>query len=308
VTQQQPLVAIIGPTAVGKTGISIRLAERLGGEIVSADSRLLYRGMDIGTDKPSREDMSRVPHHLIDVTDPDQPWSLAIYRREAIDTIDAIHQRGRLPMLVGGTGQYVTALLEGWIPPPKSGDPSLRQRLENYAEQQGTAALHKQLEEVDPTSAAKIDHRNVRRIVRALEIYHITGFPPSQQRSNQPPPYQDLRVGLTLPRPELYARIDTRIDAMLDAGLIAEVEELLERGYAPDLPAMSAIGYRQITDHLRGSISLDEAKSQIRKATRQFVRRQSNWFKQDDSRIHWFEVRDDVIDRVESLIRTWLRG
>jgi tRNA dimethylallyltransferase len=308
VTQQQPLVAIIGPTAVGKTGISIRLAERLGGEIVSADSRLLYRGMDIGTDKPSREDRSRVPHHLIDVTDPDQPWSLAIYRREAIDTIDAIHQRGRLPMLVGGTGQYVTALLEGWIPPPKSGDPSLRQRLENYAEQQGTAALHKQLEEVDPTSAAKIDHRNVRRIVRALEIYHITGFPPSQQRSNQPPPYQDLRVGLTLPRPELYARIDTRIDAMLDAGLIAEVEELLERGYAPDLPAMSAIGYRQITDHLRGSISLDEAKSQIRKATRQFVRRQSNWFKQDDSRIHWFEVRDDVIDRVESLIRTWLRG
>lgn len=307
-TQQQPLVAIIGPTAVGKTGISIRLAERLGGEIVSADSRLLYRGMDIGTDKPSREDRSRVPHHLIDVTDPDQPWSLAIYRREAINAIDAIHQRGRLPMLVGGTGQYVTALLEGWIPPPKSGDPSLRQRLENYAKKHGSAALHKQLEEIDPTSAAKIDHRNVRRIVRALEIYHITGFPPSQQRSNQPPPYQDLRVGLTLPRPELYARIDTRIDAMLDAGLIAEVEELLERGYAPDLPAMSAIGYRQITDHLRGSISLDEVKSQIRKATRQFVRRQSNWFKQDDPRIHWFDVRDDVIDRVESLIRTWLKG
>jgi tRNA dimethylallyltransferase len=264
--------------------------------------------MDIGTDKPSKEDRSRVPHHLIDVTDPDQPWSLAIYRREAINAIDAIHQRGRLPMLVGGTGQYVTALLEGWIPPPKSGDPSLRQRLEYYAEQHGSAALHKQLEEVDPTSAAKIDHRNVRRVVRALEIYHITGFPPSQQRSNQPPPYQDLRIGLTLPRPELYARIDTRIDAMLDAGFIAEVEELLERGYAPDLPAMTAIGYRQITDHLRGSISLDEAISQMRKATRQFVRRQSNWFKQDDSRIHWFDVRDDVIDRVESLIRTWLRG
>ena len=307
-TQEHPLVAIIGPTAVGKTEISICLAERLGGEIVSADSRLLYRDMDIGTDKPSKEDRSRVPHHLIDVTDPDQPWSLAIYRREAIDAIDAIHKRGRLPMLVGGTGQYVTALLEGWIPPPKSGDPSLRQRLENYAEQHGSTALHKQLEEVDPTSASMIDHRNIRRVVRALEIYHITGFPPSQQRSNQPPPYQDLRVGLTLPRPELYTRIDTRIDAMLDAGLIAEVEELLERGYAQDLPAMSTIGYRQITDHLRGSISLDEAINQMRKATRQFVRRQSNWFKQDDSRIHWFDVRDDVIDRVESLIRTWLGG
>ena len=286
---------------------SICLAERLGGEIVSADSRLLYRDMDIGTDKPSKEDRSRVPHHLIDVTDPDQPWSLAIYRREAIDAIDAIHKRGRLPMLVGGTGQYVTALLEGWIPPPKSGDPSLRQRLENYAEQHGSTALHKQLEEVDPTSASMIDHRNIRRVVRALEIYHITGFPPSQQRSNQPPPYQDLRVGLTLPRPELYTRIDTRIDAMLDAGLIAEVEELLERGYAQDLPAMSTIGYRQITDHLRGSISLDEAINQMRKATRQFVRRQSNWFKQDDPRIHWFDVRDDVLDRVENLIRDWLK-
>jgi tRNA dimethylallyltransferase len=278
----------------------------LGGEIVSADSRLLYRGLNIGTDKPSKETRSRIPHHLIDVTDPDQPWSLAIYRQEAIDVIDAIHQRGRLPLLVGGTGQYVTALLEGWIPPPKSGDPSLRPRLKNYADQHGSEALHKQLEEVDPTSAAKIDHRNVRRVVRALEIYHITGFPPSQQRSNQPPPYRVLRVGLTLPRPLLYARIDARIDEMLDAGLIVEVEELLERGYALDLPAMTTIGYRQIIDHLGGSISLDEAIRQMRKATRQFVRRQSNWFKQDDSRIHWFDVRDDVIDRVESLIRAWL--
>lgn len=307
-TQEHPLVAIIGPTAVGKTEISICLAERLGGEIVSADSRLLYRGMDIGTDKPSKEVRSRIPHHLIDVTDPDQPWTLAIYRREAIDVINAIHRRDRLPMLVGGTGQYVTALLEGWIPPPKSGDLSLRQRLENYAEQHGSVALHKQLDDVDPTSAVKIDHRNVRRVVRALEIYHITGFPPSQQRSNQPPPYRALRIGLTLPRPELYARIDARIDAMLDVGLIAEVEELLERGYAPDLPAMTAIGYRQITDYLRGSISLDEVISQMRKATRQFVRRQSNWFKEGDSRIHWFDVRNDVIDEVESLIRIWLSG
>ena len=307
-TQEHPLVAIIGPTAVGKTEISICLAERLGGEIVSADSRLLYRGMDIGTDKPSKEVRSRIPHHLIDVTEPDQPWSLAIYRRKAMEVIDTIHQRGRLPMLVGGTGQYVTALLEGWIPPPRSGDPSLRQRLENYAEEFGSVALHQQLEQVDPTSAAKIDHRNIRRVVRALEIYHITGFPTSQQRSNQPPPYRSLRVGLTLPRAELYARIDARIDAMMDAGLFAEVEELLERGYDPDLPAMSAIGYRQITDHLRGSISLDEAVSQMRRATRQFVRRQSNWFKRDDPRIHWFDVRDDVLDKVASLIRDWLGG
>jgi tRNA dimethylallyltransferase len=308
VTKEDSIVAIIGPTAVGKTEISISLAERLGGEIISADSRLLYRGMDIGTDKPSKEVRARIPHHMIDVTDPDQPWSLAIYRREAIDTIDAIHQRDRLPMLVGGTGQYITALIEGWIPPPKSGDPSLRQRLENYAEEHGSEALHEQLKKIDLTSAAKIDHRNVRRVVRALEIYHITGFPPSQQRASQAPPFRVLRVGLTLPRPELYARIDTRIDAMLSKGLIAEVEGLLERGCDPDLPAMSAIGYRQITEYLRGSISLDEAVSQMRKATRQFVRRQSNWFKQNDPRIHWFDVQDDVIDRVESLIRDWLKG
>jgi tRNA dimethylallyltransferase len=202
----------------------------------------------------------------------------------------------------------VTAILEGWIPPPKSGDPSLRQRLEDYAEEHGSVALHMQLEEVDPTSAAKIDHRNVRRVVRAIEIYHITGSPPSQQRVNQPPPYRALRIGLSLPRSELYARIDARIDAMLDAGLIAEVEGLLERGYDPDLPAMTAIGYRQITDHLRGSTSLDEAIHQMRKATRQFVRRQANWFKKDDARIHWIDVRDDVINLAESLIKSWLRG
>jgi tRNA dimethylallyltransferase len=308
VTRKNPLVAIVGPTAVGKTEISIRLAEKLNGEIVSADSRLIYCGMDIGTAKPSLELRSRVPHHLIDVTDPDQPWSLASYRRAAYKAIDTIHQRGRLAMLVGGTGQYVTAILEGWVPPPRSGDPSLRQRLESYANAHGPEALHHQLVDVDPLSAVKIDYRNVRRVVRALEIYHITGIPFSQQRTNQPPPYRVLRIGLTLPRVELYARIDARIDAMLDSGLIAEVEDLLEQGYDPDLPAMTAIGYRQITEYLRGSTSLEEAVRQICRATRQFVRRQSNWFKEDDPRIHWFDVRGDAIDKVESLIRTWLRG
>ena len=307
-TQENPLVAIVGPTAVGKTEISICLAERLGGEIVSADSRLIYCGMDIGTAKPSMESRSRIPHHLIDVTNPDQPWSLAIYRREALKAIDTVHQRGRLAMLVGGTGQYVTAILEGWVPPPKSGDPSLRQKLESFADVHGPEALHNQLVDIDPISAARIDYRNVRRVVRALEIYHITGLPFSQQRTNQPPPYRVLRIGLTLPRPELFARIDARIDEMLDSGLLAEVEDLLERGYDPDLPAMTAIGYRQITDHLRGSISLEEAVRQMRRTTRQFVRRQSNWFKEDDPRIHWFEVQDDVVEKVESLIRTWLRG
>jgi tRNA dimethylallyltransferase len=307
-TLEQPLVAIIGPTAVGKTEISIALAERLDGEIVSADSRLLYRNMDIGTDKPSRADRARVPHHLIDVTDPDEPWSLAVYRRVAMDAIQSVHERNRLPLLVGGTGQYVTALIEGWNPPPKSGDPSLRQRLSDFADEHGASALHEQLKEVDPLSADKIDHRNVRRVVRALEIYHITGQPASQQRSAHTPPFRTLRVGLTLPRGELYARIDARIDTMLRTGFIDEVETLLKRGYTPDLPAMTAIGYRQISDHLNGTISLDEAVQQVRKATRQFVRRQSNWFKREDPRIYWFDVRDEVVERVERLIRDWLGG
>ena len=305
-TKLPPLVAIIGPTAVGKTEISIHLAEQLNGEIVSADSRLLYRGMDIGTAKPSPEDRARVPHHLIDVTEPENPWSLGLFRRAAHEVIEAIHIRGRLPFLVGGTGQYVLAILEGWSPPPKSDDPDVRSELEDFASAYGSPALHERLADVDPDTASRIDHRNVRRVVRALEIYHVTGLPPSQQRIVQPPPFRVLRVGLSLPRSELYARIDARIDAMLETGLVKEVEGLLARGLPPDLPAMTAIGYHQIADYLQGVISLDEAVRRMRRATRQFVRRQSNWFKADDPHIHWFEARQGVEVSIEELVRAWI--
>lgn len=305
-TKLPPLVAIIGPTAVGKTEISIHLAERLNGEIVSADSRLLYRGMDIGTAKPSPEDRARVPHHLIDVTEPENPWSLGLFRRAAHEAIEAIHLRGRLPFLVGGTGQYVSAILEGWSPPPKSDDPDVRSELEDFATAHGSQALHERLADVDPDTASRIDHRNVRRVVRALEIYHVTGFPPSQQRKVQPPPFRILRVGLSLPRAELYARIDARIDAMLETGLVKEVEWLLARGLPPDLPAMTAIGYHQIADYLQRVISLDEAVRRMRRATRQFVRGQSNWFKADDPHIHWFEASQGVEVSIEELVRVWI--
>ena len=303
-----PLIAIIGPTAVGKTEISIHLAERLNGEIVSADSRLLYRGMDIGTAKPSPQDRTRIPHHLIDVTEPENPWSLGLYRRAAHEAIKAVHLRGRLPFLVGGTGQYVSAILEGWSPPPKSDDPKVRSELEAFASVHGSQALHERLTDVDPDTASRIDHRNIRRVIRALEIYQVTGLPPSQQRIVQPPPFCVLRVGLSLPRFELYARIDARIDAMLETGMIKEVEGLLARGLSPDLPAMTAIGYHQIADYLQGVISLDEAVLRMRRATRQFVRRQSNWFKPDDPHIHWFEARQGVEESIEGLIRDWLGG
>lgn len=301
-----PVVAILGPTAVGKTTLSLILAERLGGEIISADSRLIYRGMDIGTAKPTPEQRARIPHHLIDVTEVDNPWSLAVFRAAALEAIAAIHARGRLPLLVGGTGQYITAILEGWSPPALPADASLRSELEAYAETHGSEALHRRLAEIDPDSAARIDRRNVRRVVRALEVARLTGQPASRLRTKAAPPFRVLRVGLTLPRAELYARVDARIDAMLQAGLVEEVRALLEQGLPPDLPAMSGIGYRQIVDHLQGTIGLDEAVQKMRRATRVLIRRQSNWFKADDPSIHWFEARPGVEARIEVLIRDWL--
>jgi tRNA dimethylallyltransferase len=301
-----PLVVIVGPTAVGKTEISIQLAERLAGEIVSADSRLFYRGMDIGTAKPTRAELARVPHHLIDVAGPDQVWSLAVFQQAAYQAIAKIHARGRLPFLVGGTGQYIRAVTEGWqIPKVKSSLP-LRQALENWAAEIGPDELHDRLTALDPEAAAKIDYRNLRRTVRALEVILRTGQQFSAQRTKGVPPYRSLQIGLTRPRKELYARVDARIDAMLADGFVDEVRELLGQGYSPDLPTLSAIGYREIVAHLKGKTSLQEAVKLIKRHTRQFVRRQANWFKEDDPNIHWFKVEPNTVAEIEQLIRAWL--
>jgi tRNA dimethylallyltransferase len=300
------LVVILGPTGVGKTECALQLAEELDCEIVSADSRLLYRGMDIGTAKPSIEARRRVPHHLVDVAEPDDTWSLARFQRAALAAILEVHERGLLPLLVGGTGQYVTAILEGWTPPGRPDDTRLRQTLEAEARAGGAESLHARLAAVDAPSAARIDPRNVRRVIRALEVHETTGRPASDQRRRQPPPWRALRLGLTLPRDELYARIDSRIDAMLEAGLVEEVQGLLARGYSPDLPAMSAIGYKQIILHLQGKMTLEEAVAAMRRATRVFVRRQANWFKTDDPRIHWLNAAPDVAAGAQRLVTRWL--
>ncbi len=305
-TDRIPVVVILGPTAVGKTEISLRLAQALEGEIVSADSRLLYRGMDVGTAKPTPEQRRLIPHHLIDVADPHQPWSMARFRREALRAVTDIHRRGRLPFVVGGTGQYLTALLEGWEPPPRAADASLRRELESFAAEHGAEALHRRLAEVDPERAAQIDPRNVRRVVRALEIYHLTGEPPSRVRRRRPPPWDALRLGLSLPRAELYSRIDARVEAMLQSGLIEEVRRLLQAGVPVDSGPMSAIGYRQIAAYLQGDLSLQEAVAAIRRATRTLVRRQANWFKRQDPSIRWFEARPGVEAEMERVIRAWL--
>ncbi len=301
-----PLVAILGPTAVGKTDISIRLASRLDGEIISADSRLLYRGMDIGTAKPTPQQRALVPHHLIDVTDPDQPWSLATFRSAALEAIAGVQARGRLPLLVGGTGQYVRGVLEGWTPPPISHDNALRQELEAFAAANGHAALHARLVEIDPVAATCIDPRNVRRVVRALEVHTITHRRPSEVRARAEPPFRSLKVILSLPRPELYARIDRRVEAMIAAGLVDEVRDLLERGYSQELPAMSGIGYKQVVAHIQGRMSLDEAMGEIRRASRRLVRHQANWFKESDPENHVFAARPGVEEDILGLIRRWM--
>jgi tRNA dimethylallyltransferase len=302
------LVAIVGPTAVGKSSAAAALAEHIDAEVVSADSRLLYRGMDIGTAKPSPEERRRVVHHLIDVTDVDQPWSLATYRHAALEAIEGIAGRGHLPLLVGGTGQYVTAILDGWEPPALPADPELRRRLEEEAAREGAPALHSRLARLDPASAERIDPRNVRRVIRALEIRMMTGKPASLQRGHRAPPFRALRLGLMLPRPELYERIDARIDSMLAAGWVDEVRALLDRGYSLDLPAFSALGYRPLAEVIRGQITLEDAKQRIRRSSREFVRRQANWFKPSDPRIEWVEVRPGVELELEARVRSWISG
>ena len=301
-----PLIAIVGPTAVGKTEISIQLAERLGGEIVSADSRLFYRGMEIGTAKPTLEERLRVPHHLIDVADPDETWSLAVFQRAAAGAIADILGRGRLPFLVGGTGQYIHAVTHGWTPPVTQPDAHLRTVLEELAKSRGNDWLHQCLAQLDLPAAGAIDPRNLRRTVRALEVIFSTGRRFSDQRGQGDSPYRLLTIGLIRPRPELYARVDARIEAMFSTGLLEEVRNLLAQGYLPELPTMSAIGYRECIAVLREEMSLDEAKVRMRRLTRVFIRRQANWFKAEDVEIHWFEAREGKLEEIEKIIRIFL--
>jgi tRNA dimethylallyltransferase len=283
------LVVIVGPTAAGKTALSIELAEAAGGEIVSADSRQIYRGMDIGTAKVTADERGRVPHHLLDVVLPDQVLSLAEYQALAYAAIADIHARGRLPFLVGGTGQYIQAVIEGWSIPAVPPQPELRAELEAQAGAEGAEALHGRLAALDPAAAARIDYRNVRRVIRALEVCLVTGQPISELQRKNPPPFDVVQIGVTRLRPELYARIDMRTDQMMAAGLLDEVHRLASAGYDWDLPAMSGLGYRQIGEYLRAEVSLDEAIARIKQGTRRFVQQQYNWFRLAAPAIHWFD-------------------
>ncbi len=298
------LILIVGPTAVGKTEIAIQLAERINGEIVSADSRLFYRGMDIGTAKPANEEQAHVPHHLIDIANPDEILSLAVFQQKAREVIADIQSRGKLPLLVGGTGQFARAVTEGWKPPEVKPDERLRSALEKEHEEKGKKFLYERLKSLDPEAAEKIDPRNVRRTIRALEVILTTGKKFSKQRGQGESPYHLITIGLTRPRPELYAHVDARIESMFENGLLDEVKGLLAKGYSPDLPTMSAIGYRECVSVIEGQMNVEQAKVEMRRATRIFVRRQGNWFKESDPKIHWlYAGEENVLDKIITVIR-----
>lgn len=302
-----PLIVLVGPTAVGKTALALALAERCDVEVVSADSRQIYRHMDIATAKPTPEERRRLPHHLIDVVDPDEVLTLAQYQELAFSAIDEVRAGGRLPVLVGGTGLYVWAIVENWLIPRVAPDPSLRRELEREAEATGPEQLHARLAAVDPEGAARIHPRNLRRVIRALEVYLVSGSPISGQQRRGDPRYRTLMVGLTAERQWLYERADRRVDAMIEAGLVEETKALLAAGYPVDAPAMSGLGYRQIADYLGGRSDLDEAIRRIKTGTHRYIRQQYTWFREDDPRLDWFCQPVDV-DEVVALVRRFLAG
>lgn len=274
-----PLIAVVGPTAVGKTAYAIKLAHELHGEIVSADSRQVYRKMPIGTAQPSQDELAAVPHHLIGFLDPADDFSLGMYQQLATAAIVDITRRGNVPLLVGGTGQYLAAVLEGWQVPEVAPQPELRAALEAEAAQHGPQVLHARLAAVDPVAASRIPATNVRRVVRALEVYEVTGEPISAQQRRSPPPYAIETRWLARPRDELYARIDARVDAMMDAGLLDEVRALVEAGYGWQLSAMSSLGYIQFRPFFEGEASLASCIERLKFDTHAFARRQDAWFR-----------------------------
>jgi tRNA dimethylallyltransferase len=288
------LVAIVGPTASGKSSIAFTLARELGGEIVNGDSRQLYRGMDIGTAKPSSADRRLVRHHLFDIADPADGYSLSLYQRDARAALENVWERDNFAWLVGGTGQYIWALLENWSVPEVPPDTALRAELTAAAAAEGADALHARLRAVDPLAAERLDARNVRRVVRALEVFHHTGVPMSTWQTKGKPDFEFLLFGVDVALSDLDERVNARVEAMMAAGFVAEVEGLLAAGVRPDAPAMSSIGYAQLCRHLSGGLTLPEAVEQTKQATRRLARRQLQWFRRADPRITWVHDGSDI--------------
>lgn len=302
---EKPLLLIVGPTASGKSAFAIQLARALYGEIVSADSRYLYRELEIGVAKPTAFELAAAKHHLVNIASLAEPWNLGLYKQTAVQIINEIQQRGVLPILTGGTGQYIRSILQNWQVPSHGPVDQLREDLETIGNRLGFDKLHELLGAIDPEAAANIDYRNHRRTIRALEVILGTGRKFSDLRDKGKPPFDTLIIGLELPREVLYARIDQRVDSMIDQGLVEEVRNLLNNGFGPSLETMRVIGYNEIISHLKAEISLEEAVALIKRNTRVYVRRQANWFKPTDPDIHWLNAQDPaLLENALDLVRS----
>ena len=303
-----PLIAIVGPTAVGKTRLALHLAQQLDGEIINADSRQVYRGLDIGTAKATAAERSIAPHHLLDICNPDETFSLALFLQQAGAAIEEVSKRNHLPLLVGGSGQYIWGFLEGWQLPKVAPNPALRADLELQLERRGIWPLYQLLQAVDPQTAERTDPKNPRRVIRALEV-HLSGGTKASKKSTRATETQpSLVIGLTTCREELYRRIDDRVDRMMDQGFLNEVERLIQEGYSPDLPSMSGAGYKELAAHLKGELSLEDAVQRIKVRTHNIARHQYAWFRLKDPRIQWLDangqeteaalqIAEDFLDR-----------
>jgi tRNA dimethylallyltransferase len=307
VTQASPpkptVLFIVGATASGKTEAALSFAMQHNVEVVNADSRQVYRGMDIGTAKPTPEQLAMVPHHLIDVVSPDEPYNLALFLHHARSAIDEILVRGRLPVVTGGTGQYIWGLVQGWEIPQVPPQQELRIRLEQEAREEGVDVLHRRLRGVDAAAAEAIDPRNIRRVIRALEVSQVTGQPFSAQRRQSEPPFLPLIAGIWRPQEELKHHIDSRVDAMLTMGWLEEVRRLLDEGYPRELPSFSSAGYRELAALIQGELSRDATLSAIRAAVRRLARRQAAWFRREDPHITWEDGPEALVTFLNS--RTW---
>lgn len=304
----EPLVVLVGPTGVGKSEVAIQLAKEIPGEIVSADSRQVYRYLDIGTGKPSKAEQAETRYHLIDIVNPDQRFSVANFRTLAEETIDQIHKRARTPLLVGGTGLYIRAVIDGLFPGPGA-DYGIRRDLAQQAAEFGTEYLYQRLRKVDPDAAKRIHPHDRRRVIRALEVFELAGQPISQlqERNTQPARYDLVLIGLRRPRRELYQRIDERVDGMLAGGLVEEVEGLLAKGFGEDLPSMQGVGYKEMVGFLKGRYSLSEAVRLIKRNSRRLAKRQLTWFGKD-RRIVWVDIdetrgRRDIIWEIKKIVK-----
>ena len=287
-----PLYIIVGPTATGKTAASIKLARQLNGEIISADSMQIYRRMDIGTAKTSLKERQGIPHHMIDIIDPDEQYSVALFREKAEKHILDIVSRGKIPVMVGGTGLYVRAVIDQYSFTQTGIDTGLRTRLNKMAESEGSPAVHSLLEKVDPHTAARLHPNNLKRVIRAIEVYYKTGKPFSilqAEDSLKAEKYNLFMFGLKMNREDLYFRIGKRVDKMIADGLVEEVNKLLKDGCSPELTSMQGLGYKEIVPYLKGLTSLEEAISTLKRNTRRYAKRQITWFGHDP-RVNWLDT------------------